>query len=336
MQMQQKSPVRSDVGEPVYGALDLGTNNCRLLMAVPNGEGFHVIDAFSRMTRLGEGLAASRELSPAAMGRTLAALKSCAQKLNRRRVRRVRAVATEACRRAANCGSFLARVRSETGLALEIISAEEEASLALTGCAPLLLPTPLDGLVFDIGGGSTELIWVREDPARAGNRSVEAIFSLPTGVVNLAERFGAELQQEEGYEKIVREVTSQLQGFDPDRTLSRLAGNGALQMLGTSGTVTTLAGIHLDLARYDRAQVDGLSMSFSAIEAISTRLVHSSFEQRALHPCIGRERADLVVAGCAILAAICRLWPTGSLRIADRGVREGLLLEMMRADREVS
>jgi exopolyphosphatase/guanosine-5'-triphosphate,3'-diphosphate pyrophosphatase len=312
--------------DTVYGALDLGTNNCRLLLAVPQGDGFQVVDAFSRMTRLGEGLAASGSLSPSAIERTVVALKFCAQKLSRRKVERVRAVATEACRRAANCSDFIEQVGWETGIALEIISAKEEAYLALTGCSPLLSRNVADGLVFDIGGGSTELIRVRGE-------EILSTLSLPLGVVTLAERFGEAIHDDAAYESLVAEAMTQLRAFDPDGELSRLAADGRLQMLGTSGTVTTLGGIHLDLPRYDRSQVDGLRMDFAAIEKVSRGLLASSFDYRAAHPCIGRERADLVVAGCAILAAICRLWPTGSLRVADRGVREGILLSMMRADR---
>jgi exopolyphosphatase/guanosine-5'-triphosphate,3'-diphosphate pyrophosphatase len=316
--------------ETIYGALDLGTNNCRLLLAVPQGDGFQVVDAFSRMTRLGQGLAASGQLAAPAVERTLTALKFCAHKLERRRVRRLRAVATEACRRAANCADFLARARSETGIAIEIISADEEASLALAGCSPLLAPQPEIALVFDIGGGSTELIRVRRqgDEPRA-----DSIVSLPFGVVTLAEQYGDQLLHGEGYEQVVAGAMEQLRAFDPAGELSHLARHGQLQMLGTSGTVTTLAGIHLDLQRYDRALVDGLSMDFATIEAVSRTLQGLDFASRANHPCIGRERADLVVAGCAILAGICRLWPTGRLRVADRGVREGILLSLMRADR---
>jgi exopolyphosphatase/guanosine-5'-triphosphate,3'-diphosphate pyrophosphatase len=333
MVSQEYSHPAREGQETVYGALDLGTNNCRLLLAVPKDDGFHVVDAFSRITRLGEGLAASGMLSPSAMARTLSALGFCADKLKRRRVGRLRAVATEACRRAANCRDFLAKVRAETGLDLEIISAQEEATLALAGCAPLLAPWPVDALVFDIGGGSTELIGVR---CESGDTRIMATLSLPFGVVTLAEQEGAALRRADGFQQIVTRLLQRLRRFDPDGRLAALAADGRLQMLGSSGTVTTLAGIHLELARYDRARVDGVTLDFSVIESISQTLQQSSIEQRVSHPCIGRDRADLVVAGCAILAAICRLWPAGRLRVADRGVREGLLLSMMRDDRRMS
>jgi len=321
-----------DPNRPVYGALDLGTNNCRLLMAVPEGKGFAVIDAFSRMTRLGEGLAASGRLAPHAVERTVAALKLCADKLNRRGgVVRVRAVATEACRRAANYRDFIERVRRETGLDLEIITPREEACLAMEGCAPLLDREPAEALVFDIGGGSTELVHVVLE--ENGGLKVETIESLPLGVVTLAEQCSeGELDCAAGYESIVRGAMEKLRRFDRDGVLGEKALAGSLQMLGTSGTVTTLGGIHLGLGRYDRSQVDGLTIGFSDIEAISSRLLAATHEERSAHSCVGPDRADLVVAGCAILAAICRLWPVGRLRVADRGVREGILLSMMRAD----
>jgi len=321
--------------DTVYGALDLGTNNCRLLMAVPQGDGFHVVDAFSRMTRLGEGLATSGRLSPQAIERTIAALRLCAHKLRRRNTRRLRAVATEACRRAANYRDFVEQVHYETGLDLEIITPREEASLAMAGCAPLLSPQPEKALIFDIGGGSTELIEVTLLPGEAPR--IEAIESLPLGVVTLGEVRCVDLDCSEGYQRIVAEAMERLRCFDPDGRLGGLARAGKLQMLGTSGTVTTLGGIHLGLARYDRSQVDGLTLNFADIEKISLRLLDCSVDERAASPCVGPERSDLVVAGCAILAAICRLWPVGTLRVADRGVREGILLSMMRADaREAS
>lgn len=310
----------------LYAALDLGTNNCRLLIAEPSRQGFKVVEAFSCATRLGEGLAGSGLLSEAAILRTVAALGQCALRMKRRGVARSRTVATEACRRAGNGRSFLDRVRAETGLDMEIIPAEEEARLALAGCAPLLDRGRPDALVFDIGGGSTELMHVRVGP-RADE--LLSMVSLPLGVVTLAE--GEALRK--GYAETVDEACRRLASFDSDGTLAALTRQGRTQMLGTSGTVTTLAGVHLGLPRYDRMAVDGLVMDFADIDRVSRFLAGCTPEERAAHPCIGRERADLVMAGCAILEAICRLWPAGRLRVADRGLREGMLMSMMRADR---
>jgi exopolyphosphatase/guanosine-5'-triphosphate,3'-diphosphate pyrophosphatase len=314
---------------PIYGALDLGTNNCRLLMAAPVHDGFEVVEAYSRATRLGEGLARTGALSDIAMQRTIATLGECARRLERRAVTRVRVVATEACRRADNGAEFLRRVHAETGLAIEIISPDEEARMALAGCTPLLAPTPADALVFDIGGGSTELIKVC---MRSPTPTILALESLPVGVVNLAET--DTLMDPDGYAAIVDDIERRLLRFDEDGTLRTAALAGNLQMLGTSGTVTTLASVHLGQRRYDRAKVDGLFMDFADVAAVSRQLVTDAVMERTTHPCIGVDRADLVVAGCAILEAICRRWPAGRLRVADRGVREGLLLSMMREDRD--
>lgn len=314
----------------VYAALDLGTNNCRMLVARPHGRGFRVIDAFSRITRLGEGLTASGALSAAAMGRTVDALAACAEKMVRRGVTRARHVATEACRQATNCDHFLSRVAAETGIEIEIITAEEEAGLALAGCAALLDRRLSDALVFDIGGGSTELMWVRVERGRPPR--IEAFTSLPIGVVSLAEQRAGDLGGIAGYRRVLGELTARFAPFEERCRLRRSIRAHSLQVLGTSGTVTTLGGVHLGLPRYERAAVDGLLMPFHAIHAVSRRLAAMDHAERAAQPCVGPERADLVVAGCVILEAICNLWPVGRLRVADRGLREGMLLGMIRAD----
>lgn len=315
--------------DAVYAALDLGTNNCRMLVARPSGHGFRVIDAFSRVTRLGEGLGRTGRLSEAAMARTLDALEACADKMRRNRAVRARLVATEACRRAVNGAEFTARIAERTGLALDIISAQEEAGLALAGCSSLLDPHLPWALVFDIGGGSTELVWVRTD---SDGQSVKGVRSVPTGVVTLAEQSGAEMATAAGYEAVVARLTESFVPFEHEHGIAARMIHDQAQMLGTSGTVTTLGALHLGLERYDRAQIDGLNLNFADIAAVSRMLGRMSSDDRAAHPCIGPERADLVVAGCAILDAVCRLWPLGRLKVADRGVREGVLLGMMRED----
>ncbi len=320
-----------------YAALDLGTNNCRLLIARPSGEHFTVIDAFSRVVRLGEGLAQTERLSQVAMDRTVDALKVCADKLVRRRVRLARSVATEACRRAANGEEFIDRVRTETGIALDIISAREEARLAVLGCHILLEPGIGPALIFDIGGGSTELVLIESTD------TVPLILdwqSIPWGVVSLTETCGPEPQTRE--ERVMRfnrmrELVSE--GFAPfasrnDAVRERAAASGPMRLLGTSGTVTTLASVHLDLPQYDRRAVDGLIVPSDAMRAISTDLAAMSIEERRTLPCIGRERADLVVAGCAILEAILDIWPADRLGVADRGIREGILRSLIAASSE--
>jgi exopolyphosphatase/guanosine-5'-triphosphate,3'-diphosphate pyrophosphatase len=314
--------------ERVYAALDLGTNNCRLLIARPAGHGFRVIDAFSRIVRLGEGLEAAGRLSDAAQARTLDALRVCAAKMRRRGVTHARAIATEACRRASNCQQFLDRVHREVGIPLEIITTDEEASLALYGCTPLLDRAIRHALVFDIGGGSTEVACMdvpRVAGRPAGPPALSGWHSIPIGVVTLAERHGGRQITPDCYETMVGKVQAALAPFEAAQGLRRLVERGELQMLGTSGTVTTLAGIHQCLPRYDRSRVDGYYLDFETVREISQRVAGMSYESRMAHPCIGRERADLVVAGCAILEAVCRTWPVGRLRVADRGLREGML-----------
>jgi exopolyphosphatase/guanosine-5'-triphosphate,3'-diphosphate pyrophosphatase len=315
--------------DPVFAALDLGTNNCRMLVARPALIGFRVIDAYSRVTRLGEGLAASSKLSEAAMDRTILALKACAEKMGRNRVTHARLVATEACRRADNCAEFGERVYAETGLDLDIISPEEEASLALAGCASLMRPGTPWALVFDIGGGSTEVAWV---DLSDGGRDVKGILSLPLGVVTLTEHLGERLFAADGYGRAVDAIAARLAPFEQRHGIAHHLAEGRVQMMGTSGTVTTLGALHLRLDRYDRTLVDGLDLAFADIRAVTRWLHDLTPSERAGHPCIGPERADLVIAGCAILEAVCRTWPLTTLRVADRGVREGVLLGLMREE----
>ena len=308
-------------------AIDLGTNNCRLLIARTVFEGYRVVEAFSRIVRLGEGLSFTDQLSAEAMQRTLAALEICADKMAQRQITQMRAVATEACRRAANGPAFLEEIYRTTGIRMETISVEEEARLALAGCRALLDPTVPFALVFDIGGGSTELLYVAS--SRAAPPRVLDQISLPVGVVSLAERYGGDTVSPELYAVLMNSVTDALQDFEQRNRIAEAIAAGAVQMLGTSGTVTTLGGLAQNLGRYDRARVDGTYLSVTEIDNISKSLLNMSLSERAAQPCIGRERADLVLAGCAVLQAICRLWPVQRLRIADRGLREGILVDLI-------
>jgi exopolyphosphatase / guanosine-5'-triphosphate,3'-diphosphate pyrophosphatase len=322
-----------------FAALDLGTNNCRLLIARPAPGGFRVVDAFSRIVRLGEGLEATGALGEAAMARTLDALKVCAGKIAHRHVAAVRSVATEACRRAVNCHEFLTRVRNETGIELEIISTAEEARLVVSGCAPLLHPRTPYAIVFDIGGGSTEIVWVRHGQpdgrkgasgeSCAAKTEIFGSTSLPFGVVTFTERFGGTEVSPTIYRAMVAEAQRALAPFEKRYRIRREVGARRVQMIGSSGTVTTLAGIHMALPRYIRAMVDGSTLTFDQIDRVSRHLAGLDLAGRAASPCVGRERADLVLSGCAILDAICATWPVGQLRVADRGIREGILFDLM-------
>jgi exopolyphosphatase/guanosine-5'-triphosphate,3'-diphosphate pyrophosphatase len=318
-------------GRGFYGALDLGTNNCRLLVAEPGPGGFAVVDAFSRIVRLGEGVSASGTLGAEAMERTVSALRVCANKLRWWRVARVRLIATEACRMAANGPAFIARVREEIGLDLEVIDRETEARLAVAGAAPLIDAEARSVLVFDIGGGSTELMWLGCEP---GNHWIEAWTSIPAGVVTIAERYGGTHVDAAAFAAMRAHVRPLIEQF-----IARIATrrNGASSapdhLLGTSGTVTTISGVHLKLRRYDRSRVDGCWLTPADIGRVTGDLMAMSYAERAASPCIGRERADLVLAGCAILEEVRAHWPGSRIRVADRGLREGLLTQMMTEDR---
>ncbi len=315
-----------------FAALDLGTNNCRLLVAAPTPGGFRVLDSFSRIVRLGEGLAGTGRLSDAAMDRALGALRSCVEKLGRRPVRALQAVATEACRRAANGPAFLARVEAETGLRLRVISPREEAELAMESCAPLLDRHDRRVLLFDIGGGSTEIAWVRVHP---GPRPPELIgyISVPVGVVTLSERCGPSCFTEAGFRAVVEEVAERLHGFDAVHCIGQEIRAGGVRLMGTSGTVTTLAGVAMALPRYRRPLVDGQTLDMEMADRALGDLFALGREGLAAHPCVGPDRVEFVLPGCAVFAAIREVWPVPRLTVADRGLREGILLRLIRADR---
>ena len=320
--------------QSTYAALDLGTNNCRLLVARPSREGFRIIDAFSRIVRLGEGLTQTGRLSDAAIDRTIQALTVCRNKIDARGVSRARLIATEACRIALNGAEFVDRVAEEVGLDLELVDRETEAHLAAEGCASLADPDAAGIVLFDIGGGSSEIVWLGPESRRNGaatmRERVRIWTSMRLGVVTLSEKFGGREVTPQLFRAMVDHVREQLDEF-----ARRSAGEqrcNRFHLLGTSGTVTTIAGVHLGLARYDRRRVDGLWMSDEEVSFAMNRLQRMSYADRAANGCIGPERADLVLAGCAIFEAIREAFPSERVRIADRGLREGILMQLMRAD----
>jgi exopolyphosphatase/guanosine-5'-triphosphate,3'-diphosphate pyrophosphatase len=315
-----------------FAAIDLGTNTCRLLIATPGANGFRVVDSFSRIVRLGEGLATTGRLAEAAMDRAAAALAACAEKLARRPIRRLEAVATQACRQAANGQLFLERIALETGLRLRIISAREEAELAMESCAPLLERGDRRALLFDIGGGSTEIAWIRV-PAPGARPELIGYLSLPIGVVTLAERAGEDCFTEGGFRAVVEEVAQHLAEFDRVHCIAQEIRAGGVRLIGTSGTVTTLAGVAMALPRYRRPLVDGKTLDCEAADLALGDLFALGREGLAAHPCVGPERVEFVLPGCAVYAAIRRVWPTPRLTVADRGLREGMLTRMMREER---
>ncbi len=320
----------------IYAALDLGTNNCRLLVAsVPEAvasrqtaaPSFTVFDSFSRIVRLGEGVNDTGVLSREAMDRTLSALKACQKKLAKYNISKSRYVATEACRRATNGAAFIEQVRNQMGLHIDIISSEEEARLAFLGCSSLLAEGQSRALVFDIGGGSTELMWVKVNAD--GKHIIEDWLSIGYGVMNLADKFGGSNFADMAFGDMVAVLTERMKPFDATNRISETIATSDVQLLSTSGTVTTLAAIHLGLPRYDRSRIDGIKLKVDEIRATIQTLQQMRPSERSNHPCIGADRADFIISGCAIFQAISSLWPAAEIRIADRGVREGIILSLI-------
>lgn len=320
--------------EDILAAIDIGTNNCRLLVArllpddtVPGGLRPEIIDAFSRLVRLGEGLSTATALTEDAMARTLEALSVCISKMHRRGTTRYRAVATESCRRVTNADIFVRRVAELTGLTLEVIDATEEARLALQGCAPLFEPRFTHGLHFDIGGGSTELVWAQLQP----ERKILAQISIPCGVTTLTETYGADRLSPAAYEAMLGEIKAQLQPLATQIAVdfARLQAEDKVQILGCAGTISTIAALVLDLPFYQRAKVDGYHLDIAAARRTFAELKQRDFRGRATIPALGADRADLILAGCAIVEAIADTWHADTIRVADRGVREGILYDLM-------
>ena len=319
-----------------FAAVDLGTNNCRLLIAKDAGESFKIIDSYSRVVRLGQGLASSGRLSDESMDAAVEALKACASKMKAKRVRRWRCVATEACRRASNGEAFLNRVKDETGITLEVISARVESRLAVMGCVNLVDPTKDVALVIDIGGGSTELSWVdlrklRDDQAnhRLHRPPISAWASLPIGVVTLSELVPEIDDKALWYDRLRDVVRQKIVEQGCETRFTNLFQQGRGHLIGTSGTITSLAGIHLNLPYYQRAKVDGLWLRSADAVSVARDMGSRSLEERAKEPCIGTDRAKLLVAGCAITDVLCEMWPSKMIRVADRGLREGILIGLM-------
>jgi len=330
---QPQVSARPARGAPThFAALDLGTNNCRLLIAAPTARGFRIVDAYSRIVRLGEGLSQSGRLSEDAMERALVALRVCADKVRRHEPVRLRAIATQACRSAENGAEFLARVRERTGIALSIISPHEEAQLSVAGCSNLIDAESDAALVLDVGGGSTELAWLdlRTWRPDRGLPPIAAWLSIPIGVVTLAERFPeGETASDGWYRAMVEAVKAPIASFAAAEPLRDLFNAGSSHLIGTSGAITSLAGLHLRLPRYERSKVDGLWMTRTECEDVRARLTALTTRERAAQPCIGPDRADLVLAGAAILEAVQAVWPCERVRVADRGLREGVLISLM-------
>lgn len=315
-----------------FAAIDLGTNSCRLVIASPTPASFRIVETFSKITRLGEGIINDNELSRPAMRRTINALKVCAGVIEEYApIYRSRFVATAACRRAKNCKEFLDLVKKETGLTIETISSKEESRLAVVGCIPLLNRNIRRALVFDIGGGSTEISLARV--TNSGKTFIEGFVSLPYGVVTISEAFPSQDMTALAYDTIIERTHKLLKEFDEKYNIREAIKNQEIQIIGTSGTVTVLGAVHLNLPRYNRSAVDGISITRQDIDRAIAKIKRLGDEGRKKHPCIGAQKADLTMAGCAIIEGLCSFWPIEEITVADRGIREGILLDMMHSNR---
>ena len=331
---------------PAYAALDLGTNNCRLLIASqrqsePQEFMLNVVDSYSRIVRLGEGVSETGRFSDDAMERTIEALRQCKKKLDKHHVKAARFIATEACRQAVNTPHFLLRVQKETGLDIEVISAAEEANLAFRGCVSLVKPKPQRALMLDIGGGSTEFMWVEVDETAEHPSALPVVshkvldwFSMPHGVMNLSEKFGGAQFAEVYFEEMVEYLEQQLLKFRRYEEIAAAVKNNEVQLFSTSGTVTTLAAIYLGLPRYERSKIDGITIETEQLRDAIGSILDMRASERFHHPCIGSDRSDYIISGCAIFEALCRLCPVEQITIADRGVREGIIFSLI-ADESV-
>lgn len=315
-----------------FAAIDLGTNSCRLVIASPTPASFRIVETFSKITRLGEGIINDNELSRPAMRRTINALKVCAGVIEEYApIYRSRFVATAACRRAKNCKEFLDLVKKETGLTIETISSKEESRLAVVGCIPLLNRNIRRALVFDIGGGSTEISLARV--TNSGKTFIEGFVSLPYGVVTISEAFPSQDMTALAYDTIIERTHKLLKEFDEKYNIREAIKNQEIQIIGTSGTVTVLGAVHLNLPRYNRSAVDGISITRQDIDRAIAKIKRLGDEGRKKHPCIGAQKADLTMAGCAIIEGLCSFWPIEEITVADRGIREGILLDLMHSNR---
>lgn len=327
-----------DTDQLNIAAIDLGTNSCRLLVARADESNLKIIDSYSKIIRLGEDIHQTKKLSRQAINRAIDSLAICIQKINKHNVKLLRCVTTEACRQALNAADFIEEVKEKVGIKLEIINPSEEAYLAITGCSSLLSNQASYALAFDIGGGSTELLWMKVYSAPESDKqiyhNIEVIdcISLPFGVVTLSEGYGAHASHPKAYEDTRERILQKLAVFCEKNSILNYVKQNQVQMIGTSGTVTTLAAIFLELTKYERKLIDGFMIETQALIGICRDILAMEEKDRLNHPCIGVERASFIVMGAAILEGIISMWPITSTVIADRGVREGILIDLLHKD----
>jgi len=305
-------------------AIDLGTNTVRLLVTeADRTAAWRVIDQDQRVTRLGEGLRTSGTLGDQAMARTTTAVVEYVERAARAGATDVLVCATSAVRDADNGAAFVQMLERRTGRPVRVVSGDEEARLTLRGVLYGLPPIAGPLIVFDIGGGSTEFIL-----AEGGALSLAV--SLRLGVVSLAERFPFPATVDrDRYAELTNEVRAHLATGLPPAVRQRRAD----LLVGTAGTVTTLAALDLGLRAYDSRRVQGHRLSRRAIEALGERLGALSMAERAALPCLEPGRADLIIPGLAIVEATLECVGVETLIVSDYGFREGIIVEALGARR---
>ena len=294
-------------------AIDIGSNSLRMLVGDVVCDQIVPEHYFRHVTRLGGGYNPLFGISAEASARTLPVLELFAQILDKMEPTCTRVVATEAVRRAVNGQQFVADVLARTGFIVEIIDGDEEAALSSAGVLAGLKPQPVAALVFDIGGGSTEFIVIKD-----GKRLWQK--SYPLGVVSLAEAPAPEL----GIERVLTLLVKDLCAAG----LSALLADERCELVGTAGTVTTLAALDLAMIEYDWQRINNYTLSHSTLLSLYELLLPLTATERELLPGMEKGRGDLIVHGAGIVLSLIKLWGKERLRVSDFGLLEGILLSM--------
>jgi exopolyphosphatase/guanosine-5'-triphosphate,3'-diphosphate pyrophosphatase len=315
-----------------------------------------VIDSFAKIISLGEGIKQTGVLSEEAIERTIVALRACKKKLDSHRIYKMRAVATEACRQASNTKSLIERVNSEIGVDLEVISPQEEARLVLKGCSGVISDEKNYGILMDIGGGSTEVVWLKINKGMTRPTiSVIDSISLPFGVVTISDTYTHSKNNQEIYTVLRKNILSTIDTFMKKNNIRTNFSKGDVQVITSSGTTTTLGSLTLGLSTYDRSSVDGKDFSSKKIVEVGEELLSRYLSSTPTTVKLGKEknfitnkffdhvldksseefkifaynRMGLLAAGVVIINSILESIGDCLVRIADRGVREGILYDLM-------
>lgn len=315
----EKKAVRD--AKKYFAAIDLGSRNCRTIVGCQSKAGaFEYIETYSKSVSLADGVAASKKLSRKSMDRTIEALAFCSKVLSRYAGLTYLAVATDAMRRAENASVFIKRVKRELGLIISIITPQEEAYYAALGCIEVLSLETEIFVVFDIGGGSSEIALCRQK----SDKDIELIdsLSIPYGVINLLE--SKDHLTFSGYSNLVQKISDLSRDF-LNQYATTLDFVNNFQCIGTSGTTTTVAALNMNLRFYDREKINDSILQFSEILKTVHYVQSLSEDERKLHPYISQSNEDLVLGGLTILEGIVRGLPASTITVTDRGVRDGVV-----------